>query len=444
MTIVPAGLRLGSRDGRVPDRGCGRPRTAAAPASGTPSPAPRARSSTATTGDVADDHYHRYAEDIALLADLGLKAYRFSIAWPRILPTGAGAVNQAGPRLLPADRRDLPRARRHPVGDALPLGPPAAAGGRRRLADPRHRRTVPRLRRRPPPTRSATSSRTGSRSTSRGARRCLGYGAGRARARQDGRRRTRSRPPTTCCSATGWPSRHCARRHASVDLGITVNLYSVRPATDSAADREAARRADGLGNRLFLDPLLLGRYPDDVIADVGCRTGSRERAGDLAVISAPIDFIGINYYSRHTVAAPADGVFADPGVASAAPGSENVQVVDTGAPKTAMGWEVHPDGLVDVVAMVHDRAPELPVYITENGAAYDDVVERGRHGRRPGPPAVLRAARRRLPARRSQRGLHAASGYFAWSCWTTSSGPSATAAALRHRATSTTRPRPGP
>ena len=99
-----------------------------------------------------------------------------------------------------------------------------------------------------------------------------------------------------------------------------------------------------------------------------------DRSGDLEVISTPIDFIGINYYSRHTAAGPPDGEFADPSVPSASPGSENVRAVETGAPVTQMGWEIHPDGLIDVVQLVHDRAPELPIYITENGAAYPDVL----------------------------------------------------------------------
>jgi beta-glucosidase/6-phospho-beta-glucosidase/beta-galactosidase len=137
---------------------------------------------------------------------------------------------------------------------------------------------------------------------------------------------------------------------------------------------EAARRSDGIQNRLFLDAALLGRYPDDVLLDAGVAEWFDERSGDLEVISTPIDFLGINYYSRHTAAGPEDGHFSDPGVASASPGSENVRMVDTGAPKTQMGWEIHPDGLVDVIRMVNERAPELAIYVTENGAAYPDEV----------------------------------------------------------------------
>jgi beta-glucosidase len=201
-------------------------------------------------------------------------------------------------------------------------------------------------------------------------------------------------------------------RHTST-LGITVNLYSVHAASDSPVDVEAARRTDGLQNRLFLDPVLLGEYPQDVLLDTQLSDWFDERSGDLEVISTPIDFLGINYYSRHTAAGPEDGVFSDPSVPSASPGSENVQMVDTGAPKTQMGWEIHPDGLVDVIEMVHDRAPELPVYITENGAAYPDEVlpdgsvddEQRRHFFELHVDACRRAVEQGLPLR----------GYFAWS-----------------------------
>jgi len=155
-------------------------------------------------------------------------------------------------------------------------------------------------------------------------------------------------------------------------LGLTLNLYSVRPASDSEIDREAARRADGLANRLFLEPVLLGKYPEDVLQDTGSIEWFADHAEDIDTISTPIDFLGINYYSRHTVAAPADGVFADPSMVSVSPGSERIHLVDTGAPKTQMGWEIHPDGLIDVIAMAHARAPRLPIFITENGAAYPD------------------------------------------------------------------------
>ncbi len=325
-----------------------------------------------TTGDVADDHYHRFADDIAILADLGLTAYRFSVAWSRILPTGAGAVNQVG---LDFYRRIAETCLEHGVTPWATLyhwdlpQPLEDAGGwlNRDIAG----RFVD----------YATTAATAlgdvvTHWITLNEPWCsafLGYAAGV------------HAPGKTLGTEAVKAAHHLLLGHgqaihalrsvdAGADLGITLNLYSIRAATDSAADAEAARRSDAQGNRLFLDPILLGNYPDDAIADVGLQDWFDERADDLSVISTPIDFIGVNYYSRQTYAAPTDGVFSTPSVVSASPGSENLQVVDTGAPRTAMGWEVQPDGLIDVVEMVHQRAPHLPVFITENGAAYEDVV----------------------------------------------------------------------
>ena len=364
-----------------------------------------------STGQVAADHYHRYAEDIALLASLGLNAYRFSIAWPRIQPTGSGPANQAG---LDFYRRiaetchahgvtpyatlyhwDLPQ----PLEDAggwLNLDTAAAFRDYAALAHDALGDVIEHWITLNEPWCSAF----------------LGYGNG-------------AHAPGKTVGADALKAAHHLllghglavnamreSRHTST-VGITLNLYSVRPASDSELDREAARRTDGMGNRLFLDPVLLGRYPDDVLLDASVTEWFDERSGDLEVIAAPLDFMGINYYSRHTVAGPEDGVFADPDAVSVSPGSERVVTVDTGAPKTQMGWEVHPDGLVDVVAMIAERAPELPVFITENGAAYPDEVgpdgqvddEDRRHYFEQHVDACRQAVDQGLPLR----------GYFAWS-----------------------------
>jgi beta-galactosidase len=364
-----------------------------------------------SSGDVADDHYHRYADDIALLAELGLKAYRFSIAWPRIMPTGGGAVNQAG---LDFYRRVAETCHEHGVTPYATLyhwdlpQPLEDAGGWL------NRDTAERFRDYAVATVDALGDVI-THWTTLNEPWCsslLGYGAGV------------HAPGRTLGSESLHAAHHLLlghglavsalrEQHPSLSLGITVNLYSILPASDSDLDREAVRRADGLQNRLFLDPLLLGRYPTDVLADTGTTDWFAERADDLAVISTPLDFFGINYYSRHTLAGPADGEFADPSRPSMLPGSERIRFVDTGAPKTDMGWEIHPDGLVDVIEMVHDRAPELPVLITENGAAFPDEVEvdgsiqdKDRQQYFEGHlDACREAIRRGLPLK----------GYFAWS-----------------------------
>lgn len=325
-----------------------------------------------STGDIADDHYHRYAEDIAIMADLGMDAYRFSIAWPRIVPDGTGAVNQAG---LDCYRRiaetchshgiepyatlyhwDLPQSLEDAGGWLVPETATAfgdyAAATHDALGD-----VITNWITLNEPWCSAF----------------LGYASGvHAPGKQLGTDAFKAAHHLLLGHGLALQAMR-ASDHDST-LGITLNLYSVRPASDSEVDQEAARRSDGLSNRLFLDPVLCGSYPEDVLADVGLTDWFAERAGDLELISAPIDFMGINYYSRHTTAGPADGRFSDPTVASASPGSERVTMIDTGAPKTQMGWEIHPDGLIDVIRMVNDRSAELPVYITENGAAYPDEV----------------------------------------------------------------------
>ncbi len=143
------------------------------------------------------------------------------------------------------------------------------------------------------------------------------------------------------------------------------------------------RRSGGstrIANRFFLDPVLLGRYPDDVMADLAPVTDfSHVREGDLEIMSRPLSMLGVNYYSRHVVAAPpvgADGQRDWRGAAgpSPYPGSEAVQFVKRGLPVTAMGWEIDAPGLTEVLRRVAREYPEVPLYITENGAAFDDTV----------------------------------------------------------------------
>jgi beta-glucosidase len=364
-----------------------------------------------TSGEVAADHYHRYAQDIALLASLGMTAYRFSIAWPRIQPTGTGPANQAG---LDFYRRIAETCREHGVTPYATLyhwdlpQPLEDEGGWLNLDTAAAFRDYAAL------THDALGDVIEHWITLNEpwCSAFLGYGNGvHAPGKQLGSDALKAAHHLLLGHGLAINAMR-ESRHSST-LGVTFNLYSVHAASDSEIDREAARRVDGLGNRLFLDAALLGRYPDDVLLDAGVTEWFNERAADLEVIATPVDFMGINYYSRHTAAGPEDGVFSDPSVPSASPGSENVRMVDTGAPKTLMGWEIHPDGLVDVVRMVHERAPELPIFITENGAAYADEVsadgqvddEERRHYFELHTAACADAVAEGLPLK----------GYFAWS-----------------------------
>jgi beta-glucosidase len=357
-----------------------------------------------TDGSVADDQYHRYADDVALMADLGIDAYRFSIAWPRIQPDGTGKPPQAGidfyrrlsEALLERDitpwatlyHWDLPQALEDQGGwlnrDTAERFAEYSALVQDGLGD-----LIKNWITLNEPWCSAF----------------LGYAAGvHAPGKQLG-------------SQAAYAAHHlllghglaaqALRRDGDAHVGVTLNLYSVRPATNSPTDVDAARKIDGLGNRFFLEPVLTGGYPDDVLADLGEQSWFAERVDDLDTIEQPLDFLGINYYSRHTVAA---GQWA--GGPSANPGSEDVMFVDTGAPKTDMGWEIHPDGLIDVIRQAHAYAPELGIYITENGSAWPDKLVDGvvadqdrQHYLQDHLDACAQAVDEGLPLR----------GYFAWS-----------------------------
>ncbi|MBD2899257.1 Beta-glucosidase [Actinomadura sp. RB99] len=366
------------------------------------------------TGDVAVDHYHRYPEDVALMRDLGLSSYRFSISWPRVQPAGAGAVNERGldfyrrlvDALLEAGIEPWPTLYHWDLPQPL-----EDAGGwperdtAHRFADyaglvheaigdrVRHWTTVNE------PWCAAF----------------LGYASGdHAPGRLD--------PSGSLLAAHhlmlghGLAVQAMRARHPGNLFGAAVNLYAVSPATDDPADVDAARRIDGMQNRLFLDPLLLGRYPEDVLADTA-RHGFEPGAADLAVINQPIDQLGINYYTRHTVAGTpgeaaqtASGPFA---VHSPWVGSEHVRFVSAGRPTTGMGWEIDEGGLHEVLTRVHREYPAVPLYITENGAGYDET---------PDGDGTVHDAGRIAYIDAHLRACHAAiadgvplAGYFTWS-----------------------------
>ncbi|MGW6276083.1 GH1 family beta-glucosidase [Kribbella sp. NPDC055071] len=321
-----------------------------------------------TNGDVADDHYHLFAQDIELLAGLGLKAYRFSIAWSRIVPDGSGATNPAG---LDFYRRlaetclangvtpyatlyhwDLPQALEDTGGWLV-------------------RDTAERFRDYAAITHSALSGVIKHWMTLNEpwCSAFLGYGNGE---HAPGRTEGAGALKAVHHLLLGHGLTLDAIRSDQGTYGIALNPAPIHAASDSAADVDAARRVDGLRNRMFLDPLLTGTYPADVLEDTGMSEWFAEQEGDLTSISAPLDFIGVNYYCPTTVAAPAGSISADR--PSTQPGSENVVAVDTGLPKTQMGWPIQPRGLRDILETINKMAPELPLYVTENGSAYPDVL----------------------------------------------------------------------
>ncbi|HEX3588328.1 MAG TPA: GH1 family beta-glucosidase [Pseudonocardiaceae bacterium] len=321
------------------------------------------------TGDVACDHYHRMPSDVALIRSLGVDTYRFSVAWPRVQPGGRGPANAAGlgfyerlvDELLAADitpwvtlyHWDLPQeledAGGWPARDTAYRFADYAMLVFDRLSDRvRHWTTLNE------PWCSAM----------------LGYAYGR------------QAPGRTDFAAGSHAAHHLLLGHGmaasriraagpQVDLGITLNMGYGEPATDSELDREAARRCDGLGIRLYLDPLVRGRYPADVLDDLAARNVRLPvQDGDLAFISTPLDVLGVNYYSAHRFSGTSeDGRTVDDD------GLPVARSVPRGAAVTAMGWEVVPSGLTALLVRLSREYPGLPLVITENGAAFEDVAD---------------------------------------------------------------------
>lgn len=309
------------------------------------------------TGDTACDHYRLWSRDIALMRALGLTAYRFSVSWSRIMPAGRGRVNPAGlafyERLvdgllasniqpvatlyhwdLPADLDDhggwlnrdsaawfadyltaVVRALDDRVTLWATLNEPWV------VADPGYLRGV------------LAPGHRGAFEAPRVTHNLLrAHAAGVAAYRSVGRHR----------------------------IGIVVNLEPQYAASSRAADREAATRADAYLNRQYLDPLFFGTYPDEIVAMFG-EAWPAAASAEAHALRTPMDFLGVNYYSRKVVRADRRHF-----PTRAAP------VRQRRAPHTDMGWEVYPAGLTDVLCQVRDRYGTIPLYITENGAAYPD------------------------------------------------------------------------
>ncbi len=319
------------------------------------------------TGDVAVEHYRRYREDVALMAELGLPAYRFSIAWPRVLPGGSGRIEHRGldfyrrlvDELLARDiapwvtlyHWDLPQALQDGGGwanrDTAARFAEYAAVVVDALGDRvRHWSTLNE------PLCSALE----------------GY--------QAGRHAPGLRDPVRAARAVhhlllGHGLAVQALRSRGADhLGITLNLAPVQAFSDAPADLATARRVDGQHNRMFLDPILRGAYPEDVVADLSAGGAPLPvQEGDLGVISAPLDWLGVNYYFRNVVRA-APGPTGKPSAWIGPP----VDEVDAEGPLTTMGWGVHPDGLTELLLRLRDEYAGIPLVITENGSAWPDVL----------------------------------------------------------------------
>jgi beta-glucosidase len=335
------------------------------------------------TGDVADDHYHRFREDVDLMADLGLRSYRFSVSWPRITPHvdagGLGPVNAGGIEFYSTLVDTLQAAGITPAVTLYHWDLPQAledAGGWTARA------TAQRFAEYAEVVAGALGDRVPLFITLNEpwCSAFLGYASG---VHAPGHTHDAAALAAVhhLNLAHGLATAAVRRAAPRSQVAVTLNLGWVRPESGSDRDAEAARRVDGLHNRVFLDPMLRGSYPADVLDDTaGVTDWSFVRPGDLDLIAAPLDVLGINYYSptvvRHwTRERPkehADG--HGDGAASPWVACEDVEFPRRPGPKTAMGWSIDPRGMSELLLRIAREHPGLPIMVTENGAAFPDEV----------------------------------------------------------------------
>jgi beta-glucosidase len=351
------------------------------------------------SGDVACDHYRRWRDDVALMRELGLNAYRFSIAWSRILPDGTGAVNRRGIEFYDRLVDALLAAEIQPVVTLFHWDLPAA------LED-----------------RGAWLERDSAAWFADYARVVFGALGDRVAlwatlnepwvVMDAGYAHGVHTPGHRSWDEVPYVSHNLLRAHAlavrayraeqgSGRIGIVINLEPKYPVSDRAEDVAATARADAYMNRHYLDPLFTGAYPDELRQMFG-PAWPEFPDEDYGLITEPIDFLGINYYKRSVVRADANALLA------------RARDVPQERLHTELGWEVYPDGLTDILAWVHSRYRRLPLYVTENGASFTDPPVA------PGPlvddPLRVAYLRDHLRALARARDMGAdVRGYFVWS-----------------------------
>ncbi|NWF68338.1 MAG: beta-glucosidase [Chloroflexi bacterium] len=352
------------------------------------------------TGDVACDHYQRYRQDVALMRDIGVQAYRYSISWPRILPQGTGALNEAGldfydrltDELLHNDIQpyvtlyhwDLPQALEDQGGWANP----AIVDWFAHYAD-------------------VVSQRLGDRVTAwmtlnePWCSAMLGYLLGiHAPGMRDPRRAYLAAHYLLRAHGAAVPL--LRRNSPQSRLGIALNLIPQYPASDKPEDVRTARYFDGFFNRWYLDPVFKGVYPEDMLAD-GMISAALQGV-DVSTIrqaAAPIDFLGINYYTHNTIAYDPENP------------QQPRQVRPAGARFTEMGWEINGQEMANTLLRVQREYAPKAMYITENGAAFADVAANG--GMVEDPQRVDFLKEYLTATHAALRGGAALKGYFVWS-----------------------------
>ncbi|MFD5650652.1 GH1 family beta-glucosidase [Streptomyces sp. NPDC127039] len=344
-----------------------------------------------STAAVACDHYHRYREDVALLAGLGVDAYRFSVSWPRVgSPGGLDFYDRLVDELCAAGVR--------PVPTLFHWDLPAGLDWLERDTAARFAEYV-----------SVVAERLGDRVgkwitlNEPAEHTLLGHALG---VHAPGRELLFDALPVAHHQllAHGLAVR-ALRASGATDVGIANSHGPVRPASDDPADREAADFYDLLLNRMFADPLLTGRYPEG-IGDL-MPGSSGEVEADLEIIAEPLDWYGVNYYAPTRVGAPQGAEIEFGGVTLPAELPFSVRRIE-GRPVTDFGWPVVPEGLTELLTGFRDRYGDRlpPVVITENGCSYEGLDDRDRIAYLDGH---VRALHRAVEAGVDVRG------YFVWS-----------------------------
>lgn len=312
------------------------------------------------SGDVACDHYHLWRHDLDIMKELGLKNYRFSIAWPRVLPTGSGKINQKGldfysnlvdgmlekgiQPFITLYHWDLPQALQEEGGWPS-----------RNIVD-----------------RYVEYADVISRALGDRVKNWITLNEPFVSAFM-GHMEGRHAPGITDLDTAVAASHHLMLSHGlavpvirnnciGADVGITLNLTPQVPASSSAEDRNKARWMDGFINRWFLDPLVGRGYPQDMVSDFGTKMDF-VKPGDMEIIATPVDFLGVNYYTR--------------GIARSSNEREKENepiVVFPNDEHTEMGWEVYPQGIYNILGRLHFDYAFPAIFITENGAAFQDEI----------------------------------------------------------------------
>ena len=303
-----------------------------------------------SNGDVACDHYHRYKEDVRLISSLGLQAYRFSIAWPRIIPDGRGAVNQKGLDFYDRLVDELLKANIAPYVTLYHWDLPQVLEDKNGWVN---RDTAYAF----ADYTKAVLERLGDRVASWATLNepyvsaSLGYKTGE------------HAPGRQSQSDSFAAAHHLLLAHGLAipvigdyapksDAGIVLNFTPCFPESDTAEDNQAASITDGWDNRWYVEPIAGLGYPTDTVEALGWDQ-KEVQPDDLKVIAAPIDFLGVNYYTRQL---------------QSADGTTSAKRL----PLTAMGWEIYPQGIYETLTLLHRNHGFKKYYITENGAAFDD------------------------------------------------------------------------